>query len=347
MQLMEPPKGLPWALLLLAGSSLAMNVVLVGALLASGDGGGERVTRTVSDAETPVLAAAAIGVEPAAEPGVVAVDAEAPAAPTKGAKNGEGRRHVVRANINHSLARTFQDNGVAEHADVVSAIYARLFVWDLDLRKDLQRGDSLSVVYDWDGALAEIPVATYTSGKLGRTLVAYRYTASGDEWPSWWDANGVEVPRRLVNGPLQGDYEQITSLLKDRPTHRGMDFKVAEGTDVVSPKGGTVVRTDWNLKFNGNCVEVQYDDGVLARFLHLSDTKVKAGQRLRPNQVVGLSGNTGRSTAPHLHYELEKNGQVVDPVTYHGVQQRKLGAADLEAFQATARRYDRLLQQES
>jgi murein DD-endopeptidase MepM/ murein hydrolase activator NlpD len=61
---------------------------------------------------------------------------------------------------------------------------------------------------------------------------------------------------------------------------------------------------------------------------------VKAGDTLAPGQPVGLSGNTGRSTAPHLHYELERNGEVVDPVDYHGVQRRKLTGEDLARFEA-------------
>ncbi len=250
--------------------------------------------------------------------------------------------HRVRATVEHSLARTFQ-NAVPEHADVLSAVYARLFVWDLDLRKDLQRGDEIAVVYRWDGQLADIPVAAYRSGKLGRELRAYQFTASGDAHPSWWDADGVEVPHRLVDGPLRGNYEQITSLLKDRPTHKGMDFKVPVGTEVVSPRAGTVVRTDWNWRYNGNCVEVRYTDGTLARFLHLSDTRVAPGQRLAAGDVVGLSGNTGRSTAPHLHYELERDGRVVDPVRYHGTVRRKLPDADRAAFERERARLDREL----
>lgn len=153
----------------------------------------------------------------------------------------------------------------------------------------------------------------------------------------------MEVPRRLVNGPLRGQYEQVTSLLKDRPSHKGMDFKVPEGTPVVTPLEGAVVRTNWNLAYNGNCVEVRFSDGTVARFLHLSRTDVTPGQKLAAGTVVGLSGNTGRSTAPHLHYELERNGKVVDPVEYHGVTRRQLPESEREAFRAVVRQYDRLL----
>jgi murein DD-endopeptidase MepM/ murein hydrolase activator NlpD len=241
----------------------------------------------------------------------------------------------------HSLARTFQ-KATPKHADVVSAVYARTFVWDLDLRRDLQKGDQVSVVYEWDGELAHIPVASYRSSKLGRTLEAYRFQATGDAFPSWWDGEGREMSRVLLETPLR-DYEQITSLLKDRPGHRGMDFKTPVGTDVISPKAGTVVRTDWNLTYNGKCAEVRFSDGTLARFLHLSRTDVRSGQRLAAGEVIGLSGSTGRSTAPHLHYELERKGKVVDPVDYHGVMQRALPAVDLAAFNAEKDRLQAML----
>lgn len=340
MKLVNPPDGRPWALLVLAGTSLLTNVIL-GVMLAR-----ERADADVAPQAAASVATALVDVTPEAPPvEAVAAVAIAEPPPTPPAAVGElaaGDLRHVRADVTHSLARTFQ-GAVPEHADVVSAVYARLFVWDLDLRRDLQRGDSLSVAYTWDGELAHIPVATYTSGKLGTTLRAYRYQPAGDAYPSWWTADGQEVPRRLVDDPLQNRYEQITSLLKDRPTHKGMDFKVPEGTPVVTPRAGTVVRTDWNLAYNGNCAEVRFDDGTTARFLHLSQTQVKAGQRLAKGEVVGLSGNTGRSTAPHLHYELERGGKVLDPVEYHGVVRRDLPESELEAFRAAVRYYDHVL----
>jgi murein DD-endopeptidase MepM/ murein hydrolase activator NlpD len=246
--------------------------------------------------------------------------------------------------VAHSLARTFQA-AVPEHADVVSAIYSRLFVWDLDLRRDVLKGDEIALAYSWDGQLADIAAASYTSMKAGRTLRAYRFTATGDNWPSWWDESGTEVPRRLVNGPLR-DYEQVTSLLKDRPSHAGMDFKTPVGTPVYSPRAGKIVRTNWNLGPNGNCIEVRFSDGVMARFLHLSEVKVQPGDEVTAGSMLGLSGNTGRSTAPHLHYELDRGGKVLDPVEYHGVIRRKLTEADEPRFAQERDQLQKLLERD-
>lgn len=338
MRYIDPPDGRPWALLVLCGSSLLLNVYLLASVAMDSSPESAPVA-----AEAEVVAEAAVA-EVVAPEAPVEVEVEViEAEPTVALPDGMAR---ISADVEHSMARTFQ-NADAERGDVVSAVFARLFVWDLDLRRDLQRGDHVEVAYEWDGELAHVAVASYESGKLGRTITAYRYQADGDAHPSWWDENGQELPHRLVNGPLAGNYEQITSLLKDRPRHRGMDFKVPEGTPVVSPKNGNVTRANWNVANNGNCVEVRYDDGHTARFLHLSQTDVKAGQRVSAGTPIGLSGNTGRSTAPHLHYEIDKSGTVVDPVKYHGTVRRSLGAADQAAFETTRAQLDRLLHAES
>ncbi len=219
------------------------------------------------------------------------------------------------------------------YGDFVSATLSRVLVWDLDLRKDLRPGDNIEV--SWTLGTTDtvvIEAARFFTGKHNKTITAYRYKATGDEYASYWSADGVEVPHRLRNSPL-GEYEQITSLLRDRPTHHGMDFKVATGTPVVSGFDGVVTRVNWNWSANGNCVEVQHKDGVLAKYLHLSDSKVKVGTRVRAGEVIALSGNTGHSTGPHLHYQLNQGTKVIDPITYHGTDRRPLPAADRAAFE--------------
>lgn len=332
MQWIDPPGGRPWALIGLCGGSLLLNVILFARLAMVGGGTAPASAVVVEEPTGMEVTEASIASLPVIE--------EPEQSPAEAAG-----LLVATATVDHSLARTFQ--GVRpEHADVLSQVTARLFFWDLDLRRDLQVGDQVSVAYSWDGALADISAAKYDSKKLGRTLTSYKFQATGDKYASWWSADGTETAYRLKASPLT-DYEQITSLIKDRPTHHGMDFKVPMGTEVTTPLAGTVVRTDWNWKFNGNCVEIRYADGTLARFLHLSETRAKEGQHLAAGSVVGLSGNTGHSTAPHLHYELERNGEVVDPVDYHGTVRRTLPAGDLPAFHDEVSRLDRVLSSES
>lgn len=335
MRLIDPPGGLPWALLSLCGSSLLLNAILAARIFTAEAPEPveipcpEPVAEVVPDTEAADDAAIAELAVPPAPP-------EPPPLPEN--------THVVNGQVANNLAYTFQQITPDAHANVVSAVYARLFFWDLDVRRDLQKGDDVSVVYEWDGELAHIPVASYTSRKLGKTLHAYRFQASSDAYPSYWNEEGVEVPYRLKDSPL-ADYEQVTSLLKDRPRHRGMDFKTPVGTDLLSPRNGKVTRVNWNVANNGSCIEVRYRDGTIAKFLHLSEVTVKAGQSVSAGSVIGKTGNSGRSTAPHLHYELEKSGKVVDPVTYHGVYRRTLPDGDQTAFSQERSHLAALLEQ--
>ncbi len=302
---------------------------------------------------TPAVAGdapAAMGTAPAAAPAPEVTTGNASAgtsaAPGDQAMAGADDTgwQIFRGSVEHSLARTFQDSA-GEDSAALSGVYSRLFMWDLDMRRDLQAGDAVAVV--WRKGADGVPVvaaASLVSGKLGRTLTAYRWQLPGDRYTSYWDSEGREATRRLVNGPLN-EYEQITSLLKDRPTHKGMDFKTPVGTEVVSPKAGSVLRSNWNWKANGNCIEVRFDDGVLAKFLHLSENLVGPGQRVAAGQAIARTGNTGRCTAPHLHYQLDRDTRTIDPVDYHGIEQRRLEPAQVEALRRDTAGFARRLEE--
>jgi murein DD-endopeptidase len=225
-------------------------------------------------------------------------------------------------------------SAIGEQGSELSAHLARIFMWDLDLRRDVVGGDEVRLLWRAsDSGEMEIGAATYRSQRLGRLLAAYRFRPAGDQYPSYWDDSGVERQRRLKGGPLDR-YQEITALLKDRPTHQGMDFKTPVGTEVRAPREGSVGRVDWKRQGNGRCVELRYDDGTTAKFLHLSEIKVRPGARVRAGQVIALSGNTGHSTAPHLHYQLSRGPRTLDPVDYHGVFQRRLKEGDLSRLRA-------------
>jgi len=248
---------------------------------------------------------------------------------------------IMDEEVTHSLSRTFAaadpENGAA-----LSAVYSRLFHWDIDLRRDLRKGDRIRVAWKKGDNGIEIAVASLKSGKLGKTLTAYRYQRRSDDFPSYWLEDGTEIARRLKESPLS-DYEMVTSLLKDRPSHAGMDFKAPEGTAVLATRAGTVTRTNWNTRANGKCIELKFSDGTLAKYLHLSKTGVKPGQRVANGAVLGASGNTGRSTAPHLHYQLNKGKRVLDPITVHGTMTRSIQPGERNAFGSDVARLDALL----
>lgn len=329
----QPPYGKPWLLYGILGCSLALNIVMV-VERKSGDAPIEAETVTVdgSAAEVATTAVAATATTAAGQ--------AAPAPPAVIPSDWQ----IVDATVDHSLARTFQ-KAAGDDGNALAAVYARLFVWDMNLRRDLQRGDRVEVAWRRDSkGVIEVVAARLHSQKLGRTLAAYRWQAPGDAFTSYWQEDGTEVPYRLKASPLS-DYEQITSLLKDRPSHAGMDFKTPVGTPVVAPFAGTVTRVDWNWTSNGNCVEVKYDDGVVAKFLHLAESRAQAGSRVGAGDVIALSGNTGRSTAPHLHYQVEKGSKVLDPLEYHGAVRRRVEGQALQSLMSETARLDSILTQ--
>lgn len=322
----NPPFAKLWLLYVALAFSLGLNVVLWF------DGGSSDGTQVASLEEDLVE-------DPSGETEVVEEVAVEPAAaaPETAPVAGWTELH---AKVDQSLARTFQQTA-GESGDALSSVFARLVVWDVNLRRDLQAGDAVAVVWrvGADG-VPEIAAARLQSQKLGRTMSAYAWKAPGDAYPSFWHLDGTEVPLRLKEGPL-AQYEQITSLLKDRPTHKGMDFKTPVGTEVLASRAGTVTRVNWNWGSNGNCIEIRNDDGVMAKYLHLSENKVAEGDKVRPGQVIALTGNTGHSTAPHLHYQLDRGTKTLDPLEYHGTERRSVDPAqvailqsDTKAFQA-------------
>lgn len=97
--------------------------------------------------------------------------------------------------------------------------------------------------------------------------------------------------------------------------HAGIDISSPKGGRVVSPASGTVVRVAWDRGY-GRVVEIAHGFGIRTLYAHLDTTRVAEGQRLRRGDLVGLVGSTGRSTGPHLHYEVQVGGRPVNPLDY-------------------------------
>lgn len=104
-------------------------------------------------------------------------------------------------------------------------------------------------------------------------------------------------------------------FLGRRALHAGIDYPVVTGTPVVSAAAGTVLRAGRAGAY-GLLVEIDHGNGHMTRYAHLSRVEVAAGQEIAASERVGLSGSTGRSTGPHLHYEIHVDGTAVDPAPY-------------------------------
>ncbi|MFT5581167.1 MAG: murein DD-endopeptidase MepM/ murein hydrolase activator NlpD, partial [Psychromonas sp.] len=110
---------------------------------------------------------------------------------------------------------------------------------------------------------------------------------------------------------------RIDPVYKTRKLHTGMDFTASTGTEVYATGGGVVLETERNGWGYGNCLVIDHGFGYKTRYAHLSAFKVKPGQKVKRGDLIALVGSTGKSTGPHLHYEVEKNGKKVNPIQYY------------------------------
>lgn len=101
----------------------------------------------------------------------------------------------------------------------------------------------------------------------------------------------------------------------ERANHGAIDISSRTGQPVRSPADGIVVKAEWANGY-GNVIFVSHGYGYATRYAHLSGFNVKPGQRIKRGEVLGFVGSTGRSTGPHLHYEVRLNGQAVNPLAY-------------------------------
>ncbi|MBN2329615.1 MAG: peptidoglycan DD-metalloendopeptidase family protein [Candidatus Omnitrophica bacterium] len=97
--------------------------------------------------------------------------------------------------------------------------------------------------------------------------------------------------------------------------HRGIDLKADSGTPVRAVMDGVIIEAGWQGTL-GRYIKIRHSGGFETVYAHNSRIKVRKGQRVKQGQTISLSGNTGRSTGPHLHFEVIKNGKHVDPVQY-------------------------------
>jgi len=104
---------------------------------------------------------------------------------------------------------------------------------------------------------------------------------------------------------------------KARKMHEGMDFTARTGTPIFATGDGVVKNADNSLSGYGNHIEINHGFGYLTLYGHLSKYKARPGQRVKRGDIIGYVGSTGRSQAPHCHYEVHKDGKVVNPINFY------------------------------
>lgn len=149
------------------------------------------------------------------------------------------------------------------------------------------------------------------------------------------------LPQRLwtlpFTRPVPGGVSSLFGMKRvfngqPRSVHRGLDLRGAQGTPILACADGQVALAD-NLYFSGNAVYINHGEGVFSAYLHMSESEVSLGQRVRKGQVIGLVGATGRVTGPHLHLSLIVQGVSVDPQPFLAARSSAPMAPDVQPSQ--------------
>ena len=105
-------------------------------------------------------------------------------------------------------------------------------------------------------------------------------------------------------------------IYKVKKFHAGVDFSAPQGTPIYATGEGVVVKTKRSRRGYGNTIEIDHGYGYNTFYAHIKEIKVKRGEKVKRGQIIATVGNTGKSTAPHLHYEVRKNNRTVNPIYY-------------------------------
>jgi murein DD-endopeptidase MepM/ murein hydrolase activator NlpD len=253
--------------------------------------------------------------------------------------------------IASSLFETATDAGVPPP---VLAEMIRAFSYDVDFQREVQPGDHFEVlyerIYDENGKLVGNGDIAYAAMILsGTALRLYRFAPAGGA-AGFYTAQGESVRKALLRTPVDGARISSGFGLRHHPIlgytamHRGVDFAVPMGTPIMAAGDGVVELAARSGGY-GNTVVLHHTGVYETAYGHMSRFArgIKPGQRVRQGQVIGFVGSTGRSTGPHLHFEIRTNGSAINPLSVHMPPGTKLAGREQAAFAAVADTIERHL----
>ncbi|MET0308976.1 MAG: M23 family metallopeptidase [Sphingomonas sp.] len=229
--------------------------------------------------------------------------------------------------------------------------FAKALAFDFDFQREVTAGDAFEVAYaqpmNASGEAVGAPTLLYASLTTStKSATIYRFAPDG-KTDEWFDASGRSVVRALMRTPVDG--ARITSkfgmrfhpILKFLKLHGGIDFAAPTGTPIYA-SGSGVLEFAGPKGPNGNFVKIRHDNGWETLYLHMNRFMpgIVTGARVSQGQQIGEVGTTGRSTGPHLHYEVHIDGEKVDPLSIQTESGRTLDGAALTAFEKARDKID-------
>jgi murein DD-endopeptidase MepM/ murein hydrolase activator NlpD len=256
---------------------------------------------------------------------------------------------VLNGKVEGSLSRTARREGAPAG---IARTAGRLFSHKFDMDRDIKSDDEFTYVFD---RTVTENGRTIGSGELLyarlKGVTFYRFKPAGAREAQYFDATGKNTRSAFMRTPLERGFRISSSfgfrrhpIAGFRKMHQGIDFAAGMGTPVVAPADGVVVEARrWGGY--GNWLRIRHPNGLETGYGHLSRyaSGIRAGQRVRQGQVVAYVGSTGASTGPHLHYEIWRGGQRINPAGVRTTEGTVLSGSDLAAFRAEKARIDRII----
>jgi len=231
-------------------------------------------------------------------------------------QKGEWQNNVLSGEVNGSFVSSARQAGLS--GSEISAVIKSL-QWQMDFRK-LRKGDRFAVLVSrevLDGKSEQSQLLGVRMRSSGKDYYAIRA-----EDGKFYDRSGSGLARGFMRFPTVKQYRVSSNFNPRRlnpvtgriSPHKGVDFAIPLNTPVLAVGDGEVLVSK-RSGAAGNYIAIRHGRQYMTRYMHLNKLLVKPGQKVKRGERIALSGNTGRSTGPHLHYEVWINNQVVNPLT--------------------------------
>ena len=230
------------------------------------------------------------------------------------------KKIVYRENIIlQSLYKSANDQNVP--ANTITE-FARIYGFQVDFQRDIRKQDKFQIMYEIflneKKEIVETGEILFANLKLsGQDNSLYYFDNDGSV--GHYDKNGKSVKKALMKTPINGARLSSPFGMRKHPIdgfnkmHRGTDFAAPMGTPIMASGDGVVKKAGW-CGGGGNCVKIRHNSTYQTIYAHMSKFArgIKAGVRVKQGQTIGYVGSTGKSTGPHLHYEVIFNGKKVN-----------------------------------
>ena len=218
----------------------------------------------------------------------------------------------------------------------------KILGFSIDFQRELRKGDVFEMLYSQKidlitNEIIESNPIHFISAKLRDNHIKfYRYrTRNGKS--NFYDQNGKSSKRTLMKTPLNG--ARLSSgygnrkhpILGFTKMHRGIDFAAPIGTPIFAAGDGIIEYSGWNGAY-GKYIRIRHNDTFKTAYAHLSKIYKKRGSRIKQGDIIGTLGSTGRSTGPHLHYEILISGRQVNPLRVKLPSGKNIPKIELENF---------------